>query len=508
MVEFNRFVKGASLVFVFSILANVAGMVARVLLAQGYKPAIFGRIMIGYTIFNLLGTLSVWGLNTALAYYLPKEDGRSEEYRIILAATILGLIISVVVTGITILFNRPLSGIIFGNTELSEFITPFLIGIPIYVCLSMVTGVFRGYESVRLKAISKDMFYNLAQVILIAVFIYFGIDGRFIGFVYVLSGAGTVVLAILLLYTYYPPDSLQELSTSYGLLIKDWKRMIIYSTPVILLTLTNWGLNYIDTFLIQILQGSANVGFYKAVYPLALALITILGSFGFLYLPSLSRLQSGGRVKEVRELYAVSTYIGFAVTVTPFLAILFFTTEIINLLYPQSYEVAVVPLQILSIGFFIEVIFGLNSASLNALDRTKANAIVTLLAFITNISLNVALIPPYGITGAAVATAAAILLWNLLTSVWLYYTEQLHPFTAFYGKGAVATLALTASIYYVIDYLFLLRSYYLMMQLGIYTIAGTLTLVCNFVILLNTLPREVVDDITVLSRFKRIRFAD
>jgi len=508
MVELDRFVRGASLVFVFSILANVAGMVARVLLANGYEPAVFGRIMVGYTLFSLLGTLSVWGLNTGLAYYIPREDNRSNEYRIILAAAILGLFISSIVTGTAILFNESMAKVVFGDAALSEFTIPFLLGVPLYVCLSIVTGVFRGYESVKLKTISKDMFYNFAQVGLIATFIHFGIKGRFIGFVYVLSAAGTVVLSLSLLYRYYPPDGVQSVLVSYNRLLGDWKRMMFYSTPVILLTLSNWGLNYVDTFLIQIIRGSADVGFYKAVYPVALSLITILGSFGFLYLPMLSRLESGGEINEARELYAVSTYIGFVLTVAPFLAILFFTTEVIGLLYPRSYTVAVVPLQLLSVGLFTEVVFGLNSASLNALNRTTANAVMTGLAFITNIGLNIVLIPPYGIAGAAAATAAALLLWNLLTSAWLYYTEQLHPFTRFYFKGAVATLALTAAIYYATGQVFTVQTLQTLSQLGLLAASGLLASACNLIVLMNTLPSDVVDDISVFHHLKRIRLVD
>lgn len=508
MVELDKFVRGASLVFVFSMLANVAGMVVRVLLAQGYEPVVFGRIMVGYTLFNLLGTLSVWGLSTALAYYLPREDERSEQYGIILAATILGLVISVVVTGTAILFNEPLTSVVLGDTALSEFTIPFLLGIPLYVCLSIVVGAFRGYESVRLKTVSKDMFYNFAQVGLIAAFIFLGIKGQFVGFVYVLSAAGTVILSLSLLYTYYPPDNRRAFVVSPDRLIKYWKQMLLYSTPVILLTLSTWGLNYIDTFLIQILQGSANVGFYKAVYPLALSLITVLGSFGFLYLPSLSRLESEGKREEARKLYAVSTYIAFALTVAPFLGIMFFTTEVIGLLYPPSYTVAVVPLQLLSIGLFIEVVFGLNSASLNALDRTTANAMMTGLALITNIGLNIILIPPYGIAGAAAATAAALLLWNLLASAWLYYTEQLHPLSVFYFKGAITTLVLTATIYYATDQFFAVQTLQTLSQLGLLVTSGSLTLACNLVVLMNTLPSDVVDDISVFRRLKRIRAID
>jgi O-antigen/teichoic acid export membrane protein len=63
-----------------------------------------------------------------------------------------------------------------------------------------------------------------------------------------------------------------------------------------------------------------------------------------------------------------------------------------------------------------------------------------LLAVVVNVGLDVALIPRYGITGAAIGWSAAITITNLMPLAQLALTVRLHPF----GRGTFVSAALCA----------------------------------------------------------------
>ncbi len=64
--------------------------------------------------------------------------------------------------------------------------------------------------------------------------------------------------------------------------------------------------------------------------------------------------------------------------------------------------------------------------------RSSWNLVNTVVALGANLALNVALIPRYGLAGAAVASAVGILLNNLLPLAQVWRSMGLHPF----GPGA------------------------------------------------------------------------
>jgi O-antigen/teichoic acid export membrane protein len=73
--------------------------------------------------------------------------------------------------------------------------------------------------------------------------------------------------------------------------------------------------------------------------------------------------------------------------------------------------------------------------------RTSWNLGNTLLALTVNVGLNLLLIPPLGILGAALAWAAAILANNLVPLAQIGLVLRLHPFDRATGRAALLALA-------------------------------------------------------------------
>jgi O-antigen/teichoic acid export membrane protein len=103
---------------------------------------------------------------------------------------------------------------------------------------------------------------------------------------------------------------------------------------------------------------------------------------------------------------------------------------------------------------FIHVFLGPNAATLIAIGRTKLNMIDDLIGAITNISLNISLIPLMGIIGAAIASAISLAVINTLKSAQIFHMHKIHPFTKNYLKPVVTSTTLIFVIYLFVKHLF------------------------------------------------------
>ncbi|WP_367883079.1 MATE family efflux transporter [Thermococcus peptonophilus] len=140
----------------------------------------------------------------------------------------------------------------------------------------------------------------------------------------------------------------------------------------------------------------------------------------------------GGRV------YQILTKWVFLLTLPPIFAVMFlFPKATISFLFGEKYVSAAPALQILSLGgFMFHTFLGLNGMTLIVIGKPKLNMVGgDTFAVVSNISLNLALIPPrYGMVGAAVATAVSYFVANVFRSYWLYKMTGIHPFSWNYVK--------------------------------------------------------------------------
>jgi O-antigen/teichoic acid export membrane protein len=127
---------------------------------------------------------------------------------------------------------------------------------------------------------------------------------------------------------------------------------------------------------------------------------------------------------------------------------------ILDFFFGSAYVEANVALQILAIGMLIHIFLGPNAATLIVVGKTKLNMMDDLIGAITNVSLNLFLIPLMGIVGAAIASAISLATLNALKSVQIFQIHKIHPFTKNYLKPVVTSTTLIFVIHVLVKVLF------------------------------------------------------
>ena len=124
-----------------------------------------------------------------------------------------------------------------------------------------------------------------------------------------------------------------------------------------------------------------------------------------------------------------------------------FPRETITLLYTREFSAGYFVLAILAFGVFSNVFTGMTGSILIASGKPRLNLYCEIIAALTNVSLNLLLIPRYGILGAAIGTSISFLMRNIASLIFVYTTNKIHPYTKKYLGIIVSGLLVFIGFY-------------------------------------------------------------
>ena len=119
----------------------------------------------------------------------------------------------------------------------------------------------------------------------------------------------------------------------------------------------------------------------------------------------------------------------------------------LGLLFGSEYKEAELALQILGLGFFIHVLFGLNALTSISLGKPKINLLCLSVALVVNLILDFLLIPEHGIVGASIASFISLILSNVLFTVSIFKCSKLHPFSKSYVRTITFATVITIILF-------------------------------------------------------------
>lgn len=170
---------------------------------------------------------------------------------------------------------------------------------------------------------------------------------------------------------------------------------------------------YADILLLGVLAAVVDVGVYRVAAQGALLVSLGLSALNMVVAPFITRLHAGQEVEKLQKLARRTSQAALAFAIPATLLFVFFGEWMLVTFFGSEFAPAYWPLLLLAFGQLISAWFGAAGMLLNMTgyerDVTRAVAV----AAVGNIGLNLMLIPPYGVTGAAVATTASIVFWNI-----------------------------------------------------------------------------------------------
>jgi O-antigen/teichoic acid export membrane protein len=186
-----------------------------------------------------------------------------------------------------------------------------------------------------------------------------------------------------------------------------WHQMLRFSLPLVLSGLGVFLNAYADRLVIQHTRSLADVGVYGVGFRWAMIVSLVLVGFQGAAMPLfLARYQEPSTPADIARIFRIFAAVGLGL----FVALSVLAPPALRILAATPYQLAsdVVPLLVLSSFFAGMYMF---APGLAIAKEMVTMAKVTAVAGVANVVLALALVPPFGIVGAGVATAASSLWW-------------------------------------------------------------------------------------------------
>ncbi len=409
-----------------SIVARILGVLLLPLYTRYLSPSDYGLIETLVALSAVLTALVAQAMKSA--FFRFYFDSAELERRLLVVRTafwyVMAASTAVLITGIAL--SRQISWLLFHTQHHAGLVVAMFIGLWAAMNYEQMTSLFRVEQ--RSNAYVVATLANVAITIAATVVLVVVFDRGPLG---VLVGNFTGTLAVYVALLLYSRHAL-GLQFSRAL----YRSMNRFGLPLVPSAVALWLTNFSDRFFLVKLTDAHEVGLYSIGVRVASAIVLLLTAFRLAW-PAFAYSIEDDR--EARRTYSfVLTYVVF-VCCWLALALGLLAPWILHVIttrpfYGAQNVVAPLAFGVAAFAGYVVVQIGTGRAR-----RTRANWIVTGVAAVLNIALNVALIPPYGRMGAAIATVAS---YTLLFVAMAWRAHAVFPVP--YQWRRVATVGLAA----------------------------------------------------------------
>ncbi|MDY6774446.1 MAG: oligosaccharide flippase family protein, partial [Candidatus Nanohaloarchaea archaeon] len=418
--------RGAGVMFIGTMVSKAIMYFYRLVVARWLGPADYGLLSLALSVFWLSVTISHMGVPAGVERYVSDYIGREDEEGIkgmVYAGLGITLPWSLIVAAGVFLSAGTISRLAFHEPSLAIYLKAFALGIPFQILYKNMEKVVQAFREFRYEVYVDRLFRSLATlgVTLALFYLGFGLMGA------VLAQLVSIVLSSLLIL-YFLESRVRSLFRSSTSPEFEPRKLVSFSWPLFLSGVIGTFVGKVDTFMLGYFDAARTVGIYNAALPTAQLLMVVGGTFSTALFPNVSQLYGRERKEDAIRLASTALKWMFSIVFPALLLMVLFARPGLRLLFGHEYVGAAVALSILGTAYFLNVMMNYAGSFIKAEDRTRLTALNTGAVSVLNIGLNYLLIPIYGLSGAALATASAMAFGGFLAAFEVYYLFGVQPF--------------------------------------------------------------------------------
>jgi O-antigen/teichoic acid export membrane protein len=386
-------------------------------------------------LFSLLSTIAQWGSETGLVRAIPRYRvlGRTSDIRHSLVAGLAPVAIVGAVLGVVMfVWAEPLSSLLTNGRhaeELAPVARVLAFFLPIGATYTVGLAATRGFGTMTPTLVIDKIARAIAQPVLAALVVAAGLSATALAVAWASPMAAGLALVFIWTGTLLrrwerePSEGAESGIGARHTFLEFWR----FTAPRGLASVFAVAILWLDTLLLGALRSPAEAGIYAAATRylvvgqfIGVAILQVVG-------PKLSELLAADDRGRARSVYAVSTAWLILCAWPLYLSMIIMAPALLSV-FGGAYGVAQTTLMILGAAMLVATAVGPVDMVLLMAGKSSWNLMNTLLALVVNVVLNLLLIPPFGMKGAAIAWAASILTNNLLPLYQVHRAFGLHPF--------------------------------------------------------------------------------
>ncbi len=408
-----------------------------------FIKAEYGIVTELYAYMALLLVVLTYGMETGYFRFAQKSDNPEDVFSTSLISLLFTSLLFILLFN---LFIGPVSVIMrYEEHRLYLRLFSFIVAIDAFTAIPFAK-LRRDNRPLRFSLIK---IINVSVIVLLALFFYLLAPSLYekgnsfvlkiynpdfgVGYVFVANLAGSIVMLLCLL-----PEIL---AVKFKFSSKLWKKMLLYSFPLLISGLAGIINDALDKVILRRLVDSDNplatVGEYGAGYKIAVLMALFIQMYRFAMEPFFFE-KAGG--KDARQTYAVTMKYFVIYSLVLYLGLNLYIS-VIQLILPGDYRIAMFIVPIVSMGYLLYGIFVNLSIWYKANDITKYGAYLTIMGAAITIAINVIFVPKYSYLASAwahIACYGSMIIGSYLLS------RKYYPIN--YEKGKIFVYILVAVI--------------------------------------------------------------
>jgi len=323
---------------------------------------------------------------------------------------------SLTISLIVVIFSEIIAYCFFSDVRQYYVLAIALLLIPFITLLSLYSSYMRGLKKIVLGQIFEPFLRFLFLVIFVAVALVFfedAIDALYSAGFHLLAAFLATLVLLIAAWKIAPETGLDnavdEPLKKKMMWLTVWPMAITGGIQIMNANL--------DVLVINYFSDKGSVGIYKITVQVTALLAFGLQAINLIIAPYFSSLYQQKNFKALQEYSKISARISVGFSIITALPLVVFSNEILVLAFGETFRQGATALVFLLIGQVVNAFFGSVGVLLNMTGHHGSVAKLSTVAFFINFSLNVWLVPIYGIEGAAIATAATLVLWNISLNI-------------------------------------------------------------------------------------------
>lgn len=425
-VVFRQSVKSSIVIFFGALLGAVSNLIYPYILSKTELGLLTNIIYLGalLQVFMMLGSAYV------LAIYIQRYPEESVKKKVLITLCNIATLATTVIFCIAyILFKQQ----IISHYQAADrpLIRQYFYWVPVLLLFMSFMALYEGYllsqTKTAVSAFLREVVLRVLNLVLIALLFYHLISFK----VFIISNVLVYgIPAVFLLLISFRTKGF-GFSTDWKVFSrKEYKDIIHFAWYHLLLGVSLNVMGYLDTLMLGALDknGIETVAPYRmAVFIVSLVVIP----YRAMSSSSTASLNKAYLENDMPKVHDQFERAGMNILIVTVAMMLIISCNLDNAvqLFGKGYAVIKPIVLVLMIGRFIDLATGLNTELISISKYYKFNFRIAFLLIILVYVFNRALIPRYGIYGAAWSATIAFAIFNLLKLVFLWRKMQLHPFS-------------------------------------------------------------------------------
>ena len=425
-------------------MSRLLGYATQVALAWMYGPAQLGFYVIGVTLAQITNILAQFGMDNGVVRYVAHYSAEGDARRVrgtIIQALLITFALSVVLSALLFLCAGFLADRVFDKPFLETMFRAFLVAVPFFTVMSMGLWATQGFQTVKYQSYVQDLVRPVLNLAFIAVFYLLGVQVLGAVAAYVLSMAFGAALSLYYLRRVYPNLLNRELKPKF-----ESRALFEASGPMIVTSFTQQINSWLALLVLGVFEPVWVAGVYSVAFRTAALSTLVLFALSGIFSPMVSSLYRRGLSQDLGYLYKDVSRWAFTGALAFFLITALLGRDVMAVFgddfvpgWPVIVVVAAAQLFSSSVGPTARV--------LAMTGHQRMVMFATLGSAAAAVVLNLVLVPFFGIYGAAAATAAAMVLVNVLTLLSVRRYLGFWPYSVRYAQPVAAGLVAAASVY-------------------------------------------------------------